>query len=450
MLIFKKSIPRRTFLRGAGASLALPFLDAMIPALAAGKPAQPPLRLGYIYLPIGRIMSNWTPATEGTDYELTPSLEPLARFRDQMLLLSGMDLKSAHLLPDERGGPHARPCAAFLTGVHPFPDRVGTSFDQRIANHIGHDTPLASLELSLDSPDWAGQGGGDYDGFYTSTISWRTANSPLPVENNPRKIFERLFGDTDTLDPEAMRRRIQRKGSVLDSVSARVNSLMTSVSANDRYKLEEYLGAVRDIERGIQASESRTVSENDLMPGIKRPTGIPDNVMDHAKLMSDLMVLAYQTNMTHVITFMLGHEGSNRNYLELGAQDGHHSLSHHKGDTGAIELVKKIDRYQSEMLVYFLDKMQSVQESDGTTLLDNSVIVAASGLSDANEHVHTNVPAALFGRAQGRIRGGRHVRHDGVPFSNLNLAIMDMFGASAEEYLSDETSDGTGILKGLA
>jgi hypothetical protein len=414
MLIFKKSIPRRTFLRGAGASLALPFLDAMIPALAAGKPAQPPLRLGYIYLPIGRIMSNWTPATEGTDYELTPSLEPLARFRDQMLLLSGMDLKSAHLLPDERGGPHARPCAAFLTGVHPFPDRVGTSFDQRIANHIGHDTPLASLELSLDSPDWAGQGGGDYDGFYTSTISWRTANSPLPVENNPRKIFERLFGDTDTLDPEAMRRRIQRKGSVLDSVSARVNSLMTSVSANDRYKLEEYLGAVRDIERGIQASESRTVSENDLMPGIKRPTGIPDN------------------------------------YLELGAQDGHHSLSHHKGDTGAIELVKKIDRYQSEMLVYFLDKMQSVQESDGTTLLDNSVIVAASGLSDANEHVHTNVPAALFGRAQGRIRGGRHVRHDGVPFSNLNLAIMDMFGASAEEYLSDETSDGTGILKGLA
>jgi hypothetical protein len=449
MMIFKKAIPRRTFLRGAGATLALPFLDAMIPAFAAGN-SLPPLRLGYVYFPVGRIMQDWTPKIEGREFELTPSLEPFAAYRDQMQVLSGMDIKAAHLLPGERGGPHARPNAAYLTGVHPFHDRVGISVDQVVAKHVSQDTPIASLELNVDPPGWAGQGDGDYNGFYTSTLSWRSPTTPLPTQDNPRKIFERLFGDTDTLDSEAMRQRLHNKSSVLDYVNERVNKLMASVNMNDRHRIEEYLDAVRDIERGIQVAESRTSSDDnaDTFKNVKRPSGIPADYAEHVKLIFDLMVLAYQTNMTRVVTFMLGHEGTNRNFTELGALDGHHSLSHHKGDPNSINLLRKIDLYQSEQLKYFLDKMQARKELDGSSLLDNSVIIAGSSLSDANYHIHKDVPTVVFGSAQNKLRkGGMHVRYNGGTFSNLHLTVLDIFGASAEEYLSSETSDGTGILK---
>ncbi len=448
MNIFKKALPRRTFLRGAGATLALPFLDAMVPAFAATEMADRPLRLGYIYLPVGRIMSNWTPVKEGADFELTPTLEPLAAFRDQMLILSGLDIKAADLLTGERGGTHARPCAAYLTGVHPYDNSVGISVDQVVAKELGKHTQLASLELGLDPAEWAGGNEVDYDGFYRSTVSWRTPTTPLPTQDNPRKVFERLFGDTDSVDQEAMRSRIARQGSVLDSVSGRVNKLMTSVHANDRYKLEEYLDAVRDIERGIQVAESKTASANGVALDITRPSGIPESYAEHAKLMFDLMFLAYQTDMTRVVSFMLGHEGTNRNYLELGAQDGHHSMSHHKGNTGPIELLKKVDRYQSELLAAFLQKMRSTKDGDAS-LLDNSILVTGSSLSDANLHDHNAVPIAIFGGAQGKIKGGRHVRYNSEPLSNLHLAVMDMFSAPTEEFLSGKTSDATGILKGL-
>ncbi len=451
MMIFKKSLPRRTFLRGAGAAIALPFLDAMVPALAAASSAKPNFRLGFVYLPVGRIMENWTPKTTGRDYELTPTLEPLADFREQMLIVSGLDVKAADLLPGERGGPHARPCASYLTGVHPFPDHVGISFDQIAAKHMGQDTPLASMELGIDPPEWAGQGVGSYSGFYTSTMSWRTASVPLPVQNNPRKVFERLFGDTDTLDPEAMRRRIESQRSILDSVTARVNAMKKSVSPTDRHKLDEYLDAVRDIERGIQAAETRTANDDNAShrADVIRPAGIPADFAEHGRLMFDMMYLAYQTDMTRVVAMMLGHEGTNRNYTELGAKDGHHSLSHHKGDSGAIELLKKVDRYQSELLAHFLKKMAATREIDGTSLLDNSLLVAGSGLSDANNHVHNDVPVALFGGAQGRLRGGRHVRHVGEPLSNLHLAVLDIAGVPADEYFENETADATGILPGI-
>ncbi len=452
MIIFKKSMPRRTFLRGAGATLALPFLDAMIPAFAASaNAAKPPLKLGFIYLPVGRIMENWTPKIEGSGFEITPTLEPLAAFREQMLVVSGLDVKAADLLPGERGGPHARPCAAYLTGAHPFSDHVGISFDQLAAKHIGRDTPLASMELGLDPPEWAGQGAGDYSGFYTSTMSWRSPTTPLPIQNNPRKVFERLFGDTDTLDPEAMRRRIARKSSVLDSVSERVNKMKASVSPEDQYKLDEYLEAVREIERGIQVAETRQASGDATAADkdITRPTGIPSDYAEHGRLMYDMMYLAYQTNMTRVIAFMLGHEGTNRNFTELGANDGHHSLSHHKGDTTAIEHLKKIDLYQSELLAYFFNKMRATKEIDGTSLLDNAVFVVGSGLSDANNHVHNDVPMLLIGGAQGRIRGGRHVRYPGEPVSNLHMTVMEMFDVPMEEYFANETADATGTLPGI-
>ena len=448
MFILKKALPRRTFLKGAGASLALPFLDAMVPAFAATDELIRPLRLGYIYLPVGRIMGNWTPTKAGTDFEMTPTLEPMTPFRDQMLVLSGLDIKAADLLTGERGGTHARPCAAYLTGVHPYDNSVGISVDQVVAKHLGSYTQLASLQLGLDPAEWAGGSEVDYDGFYRSTISWRTPTTPLPTQDNPRKVFERLFGDTDSVDQNAMRSRIARQGSILDSVSGRVNKLMTSVNSNDRYKLEEYLDAVRDIERGIQVAENRTTSAESVALDMKRPSGIPHSYAEHAKMMFDLMFLAYQTDMTRVVSFMLGHEGTNRNYRELGAQDGHHSMSHHKGNSAAIELLKKVDRFQSELLAAFLQKMRDTRDGE-SSLLDNSLLVTGSALSDANLHDHNAVPMVILGGAQGKVKGGRHVKYQSEPLSNLHMAVLDMFGAPTEEFLSGKTSDATGILKGL-
>ncbi len=447
----KKALDRRSFLRGAGTSLALPFLDAMVPAFAGtSQVARPPLRLGYIYLPIGRIMEDWTPKTVGSNFEMPPTLEPLAEFRDQMLLLSGLDIKSADLLPGEKGGTHARPAAAYLTGVHPYNNSVGISVDQVVAKAIRGDTPLASLQLGLDPAEWAGGNEVDYEGFYRSTLSWRTAKTPLPTQNDPRKVFERLFGDTDSLDSETTRRRLFRQTSVLDAVSERVRQLIASVDTSDRYRLDEYFEGVREIERRIQIAETRNTSaDGGVLEGFKRPSGIPENYAEHARLIFDMMFLTYQTNMTRVVAFMFGHEGTNRNYLELGAQDGHHSLSHHKGDTQAIDLLRTIDSHQSELLAYFLERMSSTLEIDGSSLLENSIIIAGSALSDGNNHLHNNVPIAVFGEAQGKIKGGRHLRYEGEPLSNLHLAVLDMFNAPSTEYLSNETSDATGILRGL-
>lgn len=449
MMIFRKAMPRRSFLRGAGASLALPFLDAMIPALAASDAAQPPLRLGYIYLPTGRIMDHWTPDELGPDYKLKPTLEPFAPFREQMSVLSGLDIKAADLAPGERGGSHPRPCASYLTGVHPYNNSVGISADQVVAKVVGQTTPLASMQLGVDPPEWASGKDGSFRGFYRSTLSWATSTNALPTQDNPRMVFERLFGDTSSLDPETMRRRNQRKASILDGVSARVNQMMVSVNASDRYKLEEYLDAVRDIERGIEVAESQTALDTGAMQDIKRPSGIPETYGEHARLIFDMMYLAYLTDMTRVVTMMMGHEGSNRNFMELGAKDGHHSLSHHRGDLLTIELLKKIERYQNEQVAYFLDRMHSTKEVDGTSLLDNSIIVAGSGMSDGNVHYHYDVPTVVVGGAQGRLKSGRHLRYDKEPLSNLHLLVIDMFGASPEEYLSSDTSDATGILKGL-
>lgn len=442
MMIFKKAIDRRTFLRGTGATLALPFLDAMVPALSASTTKQP-LRIGYIYLPTGRQMDQWIPKAVGADYEMPATLAPLAKFRDQFLILSGLDMKNGK-------GTHAPPCAAFLTGVSPSKkdNSVAISVDQLIAKHIGAETQLASMELGVDPPEWAFNRVDGLSGYYTSTISWRTGTTPLPMQTNPRQTFERLFGDTDTLDPAAMQKRMEKKSSVLDEVSERVKNLMSSVNAGDRHKLEEYLDSVRDIERSIEVAESKTDNDEDLLSvDMARPAGIPPLYADHVKLMFDLMVLAYQTDMTRVITFMLGHEGSNRNYLELGAKDGHHSLSHHKGKPESIALLKKIELHQSELLAYFFNKMQSITDGE-STLLDNSLIVTGGAHSDSNLHLSTNVPILVVGGAQNKIKGGRHLHYDSQPLSNLHLATLDMANLPADEYRT-ERSDSTGILPGL-
>ncbi len=438
MVIFKKAIPRRTFLRGAGVTMALPLLDAMLPAFAAS--GKQPLRIGYVYLPTGRILEDWIPGTEGSDYQMSPTLAPLAAFRDQFLVLSGLDVVNGK-------GPHSGPCAAYMTGVKATNNSVGISVDQVIAKQIGEETQLASMELGVDPPEWAFGRVGGLAGYFTSTISYRNATTPLPTQANPRKVFERLFGDTDRMDPVAMRQRIENKSSVLDKVGGRVKQLMTTVNANDRHKLDEYLDSIREIERGIEVSESGNLAEKVAELGIERPAGIPQLYADHVKLMFDMMVLAYQTDMTRMITFMMGHEGTNRNYLELGAKDGHHSLSHHKGQPDAIALLKKIELHQSELLAYFVNKMQSIKEGDGS-LLDNSVIVAGGAHGDSNMHLHVNVPMLVIGNAQNRIKSGRHIKYKGEAVSDLHLAVMDMANVSPEEYLTEKT-DARGILGGI-
>ncbi|MCZ6491494.1 MAG: DUF1552 domain-containing protein, partial [Acidobacteria bacterium] len=368
MMIFKKAIPRRTFLRGVGATLALPLLDGMVPAFGATA-AKPAVRMSFIYGPNGRIMSKWTPATEGAAFAMTPTLEPLAPFRDRLLVLSGLNIKAADAVGNEPGGVHARPCAAFLTGIHPKPGgAMGISADQVAARELGKHTQLGSLELAMDSADVLGAADGAYSDAYTKTISWRGPTTPLPMEDNPRKVFERLLGESATTDPAERLRRIQKKHSILDFVTQDVHSLMRDVGPGDRAKLTEYLDAIRDIERRIQIAEEQASRK---LPEMERPAGVPPTYSEHAKLMFDLQVLAYQGDLTRVVTFMLGRESGDRAYREIGIGDGHHSLSHHSGNPEAIELCSKIDAFHSKMVAYFLEKLRSTPDGDGS-LLDHS------------------------------------------------------------------------------
>ena len=445
MMIFKKAIPRRTFLRGVGTTLALPMLDSMVPALAAkgNTAAQQPVRLTFTYGPNGRIMNKWTPAKEGAAFELTPTLEPLAPFRDRLLVLSGLNIKAADPIGNEPGGVHARPCAAFLTGIHPKPGgAMGISADQLAARELGKQTQLGSLELAMDSADILGAADGAYSDAYTKTISWRSPTTPLPTENNPRKVFERLLGESANTDPAERLRRIQKKHSILDFVSRDVASLLRDVGPSDRAKLTEYLDATRDIERRIQIAEQQASRK---LPEMERPAGVPSTYSEHAKLMFDLQVLAYQGDLTRVVTFMLGRESGDRAYREIGIGDGHHSLSHHSGNAEAIRLCSQVDAFHTKMFAYFLEKMQSTPDGDGS-LLDHSIIVYGSALSDGNAHVHNDVPMLLLGGGTSRIQGGRHIRYPGYPMSNLLLTILDRAGIPADGYLDSKYSDATGKL----
>jgi hypothetical protein len=448
MMIFKKAIPRRTFLRGVGTTLALPFLDSMVPAFAAsGADAKPATRLSFIYGPNGRIMNQWTPQTEGLAYEMTPTLEPLSQFRDRMLVLSGLNIKAADAVGNEPGGNHARPCAAYLTGIHPRPGgAMGISADQVAAREFGKVTQIASLELALDPSDVLGAADGAYSDAYTKTVCWRSATTPLPMENNPRKVFERLLGESDSSDPAARLARIRSNRSILDSVIGEASQLLDGGSSADRAKLSEYLDSVRDIERRIQLAEQQASRE---LPEMARPEGIPATFIDHAKLMFDLQVLAYQGDLTRVVTFMLGRELTDRPYREIGISDGHHALSHHAGHQDAIEQQAQIDVYQSKVFAYFIEKLAATSDGNGS-LLDHSIILYGSGMSDGNLHTHNDVPTLLIGGGEGKIKGGRHVRYPGLPLSNLLLSLMDMASVPIDGYLDSKYSDATGKLELLS
>jgi hypothetical protein len=443
MMIFKKAIPRRTFLQGVGATLALPLLDGMVPAMAAVGDAKRVNRLSFVYVPNGIIMDKWTPATEGAGFAMTPVLEQVAPFRDQMLVLSGLDCKHANPQPGEGGGDHERGSGAFLTGSHPKKTggadiRAGISVDQIAAMELGKQTELASLELTLDFAEFVGGCDPGYSCAYTNTLCWRSPTTPIPMENNPRALFERLFGASDSTDPAERTARIRKDRSILDAVTQDVARLVTGLSPVDRRKLTEYLDAVRDVERRIAKAEEQSSQE---LPTLARPVGIPATFEEHYKLMTDLQVLAYQADKTRVITFLVAHEQSTRPYPEIGISDPHHPLTHHSGNQEKIAKVVQIQTYHAKMFSYFLERMRSTPDGDGT-LLDHMMIVYGGSISDANVHKHEDLPILLMGGGDGRLKGGRHLRYPkDTPVTNLFLALLDNLDVHTESF-----GDSTGHL----
>jgi hypothetical protein len=438
MMIFKKAIPRRTFLRGLGASVALPLLDGMVPAFAAPADTKPAVRLGFVYVPNGVIMNKFTPASEGASFDLPPILEPLAPLRDHFLVMSELAQKTGFALPGEPAGDHPRAGATFLTGVHPKRTeggdlRAGISVDQIAAKELGQHTQLASLELAIETSALVGQASDGYSAAYVNTISWRTPTTPMPMENQPRAVFERLFGDNDSTGAAERLARLRTEGtedrSILDFVTQDATRFMTKLGPGDKAKVTEYLDAIRDVERRIQRAEEQASRE---IPVFARPAGIPATFDEHAKLMFDMQVLAYQCDLTRVTSFMMGHEQSNRAYPEIGIPDAHHALTHHQGDAAKIAKVARINTYHTRSFAYFLEKLRSTRDGDAS-LLDHSLIVYGSGLSDGNQHLHDRLPILLAGGGGGRIKGGRHLRHpQGTPLTNLYLTMLEISGIHME------------------
>src|SRR5678816_4012876 len=429
MFITRKALPRRTFLRGVGATLGLPLLDAMVPALSAlaQTAANPVRRLGFIYLPNGVArnftgINYWTPAGEGTGFELSPILSPLAPYRDRLLVVSGLAQHQADAFDDGANGDHTRGTSSWLTGVHckrteGADVRNGISADQIAAAAIGASTALPSLELGIDLNFLAGQCENSYSCAYLNTLAWTSATTPLPTENNPRIVFERLFGDGGS--PEAQAERARKNRSMLDSVLEDLNRLQRRLGPGDRVVVTDYVDAVREVERRIAKAETQTDSEVALLA---RPKGIPERFDEHVKLMYELQWLAFRADLTRVVTFMLGRELNFRTYPEIGVTEGHHGLSHHQDRPEQIAKYAKVGVYQAELLAWFLDKLQSTPEGDGT-LLDHSLFLYGAGLSNPNTHAHVDLPHlvtaglrrgidvnVLFSFRQSLGAAGRHVR----------------------------------------
>ena len=438
MIITKKHLPRRTMLRGLGAALALPLLDGMVPALSAlGRTAASPIRrFGAVYVPNGMEMRQWTPAGDGAGFEFSRILKPVEPFRRHLNVLSGLADKPAIPREGEGVGDHARAAATWLTGVHvkktEGPDiRGGQSLDQLIAARVGRETQLSSLELALDSVEVLGACDQGYSCAYVNTISWRTPTTPLPMENDPRAVFERLFGAADSTDSAARLARLREDRSVLDFVDAEAKALRRSLGAADGAKLAQYLDAVRDVERRVRTAERQADRE---MPVFEQPVGIPDTFEEHARLMYDLWVLAFQTDLTRVGTFMVGKEVSGRSYPEIGVPNGHHGVSHHQNDPQRLEALAKINTYHMQMFAYFLDRMQSTPDGDGS-LLDHTLLLYGTGISDGNLHFHLDLPMLVAGGAAGRLKGGRHLQYrDDTPLTNLYLAVLDKLGMPVERF----------------
>ena len=435
MFITRKNLSRRTLLKGLGAAVALPMLDAMIPAFAAPGSSAAARRMAFIYVPNGIFMPQLTPETAGAGFQMTRILEPIAPWREDWMVLSGLTLNGGRALGDGAGD-HARAAGSFLTSAHPVKTagadiKAGVSVDQMATQAVGNQTRFPSLELTCEDGRLVGNCDSGYSCAYSNSISWRTPSSPNPAEINPRAVFERLFGDAD-LDPKVRAKRALYHKSILDFVSEDTKRLEGNLGSTDRRKLDEYLFAVREIEQRIEKAEKE--SANLPVPTMERPAGVPVDFSDHAKLMFDLMLAAFQTDQTRIATFMIGREGSGRTYREINISDAHHPLTHHRNNPEMVEKVAQINCYHMQQFATFLRKMKETKEGDGS-LLDHSMIVYGSGLSDGNRHAHDHLPVILAGRAGGSIKSGRHVIYPAeTPMANLYVAMLDRMGVPRESF----------------
>ena len=447
MILTRKHLPRRSFLKGMGAVVALPVLDAMTPAFAnASQVPKAPMRLAFTYVPNGITMGDWTPAAEGAAFEFTRIMKPLEPFRSDLLVVSGLAHKNGGALGDGPGD-HARAAASYLTGVHPRKTagadiQNGISVDQIAAQHLAEETRFASLELGCDDSRTVGNCDSGYSCAYTNSLAWRGPATPMPPETNPRLVFERLFGDIDTtLSPEVRARRLRYRRSILDLVGQRTTQLSADLGTSDKRKLDEYLTSIREIERRIERAEQDMTH---LAPVIDKPTGIPVEYPDYVNLMFDLQLIAFQTDQTRVITMMMGREGSMRTYPEIGIPDPHHPLTHHRGNPEWIEKVTQVNTLHVKLFAGFVAKLKATPDGDGG-LLDHSMIVYGSGLSDGNRHAHDDLPIVMVGHGGGLRTGSHMVYPKQTPMTNLYLTLLDRMGVPAEKI-----GDSTGMIEHLA
>jgi len=442
-----KRLERRTFLRGLGTAVALPFLDAMVPAFARAA-TNPRCRMAFVYVPNGIIMDAWTPVTEGQIAALPAELPrisaPLAAYRQDIMMLGGLTCNSGRALGDGPGD-HGRAGAAYLTATHPRKTagrdiQTGISVDQIAAQHIGSGTKFASLELGCEDGVQGGNCDNGYSCAYSNSISWRSSSTPMPPEVRPRAVFERLFGSDDFgQDPVQRARQMKYQASILDVVLGDAQRLKNTLGSTDRAKLDEYLFAIRDIESRIQKTEKQNAQVK-IPTLIEPPSSVPDNLTEHSKLMFDLMTVAFQANLTRVVTMLMATEQSTRSYREIGVAEGHHGLTHHQGDKDKIEKVTQINRFHVEQFAYFLGKLKATQDGDGT-LLDHSMIVYGSGLSDGNRHLHENLPTVLAGRGCGTLTPGRYVKYAAeTPMANFFVAMLDRMGVPVDK-MGDSTGE---------
>lgn len=439
--ITKKSIPRRTMLKGVGASLALPLLDAMIPAAtaAAKTPAGKLQRLGYVFMPMGCDQSRWTPKSDKNLDQLSPILESLQPVKDDLTVFTNMELRPAY------PGSHATSNSSFLSAARAKVTEstdyyLGTTADQVAAKQIGQATQLPSLELAMDLLQTVGQCDNGYACVYQNNLSWSSPTTPLPAEAHPRLVFESLFGEGGTL--EERKASLRKRASLLDSITSEMKRLQRGLNASDRARVSEYLDSIREVERRIDQAESD--AKDNPLPDLDRPTGVPAAYADHARLMFDLQLLAYQGDITRVITFQIARETSNRTYPEIGVADPHHPLSHHGDNPEKIARMAKINAFHVSLFAEYLEKLKNTKEGNGS-LLDNTLLLYGSGIGNPNVHDHTNLPVLVAGGATGGMKGNRHIRYDQpTPLANLHLSLLDKVGVKIDAF-----GDSTGKIDGL-
>lgn len=443
-MITRKSLPRRTFLRGMGTAVALPFLDAMVPAFAAPASGKPPLRMAFVYVPNGIDMRHWNPDYEGKLGELPRILKPMEPFRDDITLLGNLTHNTGRALLDGAGD-HGRCCGSYLTGIQvkksTIDIRAGVSMDQIVANQVGSQTRFPSLEMGLEDARQSGDCDSGYSCAYTNNLAWKSETQPLPPILDPRSLFERLFGAGATLSPEARAREARYRRSILDFVTEDTKKLEGGLGPTDRRKLDEYLSSIREVELQLEKAERDNAH---IDPHMEKPYGVPADFAEHYKLMTDMMTIALQADLTRVMTFLVTHEGTSRAYREIGISDGHHPLTHHQGRTELLDKVTQINCYHVLQFAGWIEKLKSTKEGSGS-LLDNCMIVYGAGLSDGNRHLHEDLPTMIVGKGAGGIKSGRRIvyRRE-TPMCNLFLTMMDRMGVRMEHF-----GDSTGNLVGL-